>query len=97
MTHKVLLREVREGDLAALFEHQADPEAARMAAFPSRDRDAFMAHWAKLLVNGAVTKRTILCEDQVAGNIVSFDRDGHRSATGSAGNTGAEASPPGLC
>ncbi len=78
MTHEALLRELSEGDLSVLFEHQADPEAARMAAFPSRDRDAFMAHWAKLLVNDAVTKRTVLFEGRVAGNIVSFDRDGHR-------------------
>src|SRR5205085_7095250 len=43
---RVALRPVRESDLPVLFEHQADPEAARMAAFPSRDRQAFIAHWA---------------------------------------------------
>src|SRR5207244_9942675 len=31
------------------FEHQLDAEATRMAAFPSRDRDAFMAHWARIM------------------------------------------------
>ena len=49
-----------------------------MADFPSRDRDAFMAHWAKLMADEAVTKRVILFADQVVGNIASFDRDGQR-------------------
>ena len=39
------LRDVHEDDLATLFEHQRDPEAARMAAFSPRERDAFMTHW----------------------------------------------------
>jgi RimJ/RimL family protein N-acetyltransferase len=78
MAREVSLRDVSEGDLSLLYEHQADPVAAGMAAFPSRDRDAFMTHWAKLMVNDTVTKRTILFRDGVAGNIVSFDREGHR-------------------
>jgi len=45
----IRLRDVTAGDLPAFFEHQRDPEANRMAAFPARDRDAFMAHWAKIL------------------------------------------------
>jgi RimJ/RimL family protein N-acetyltransferase len=39
----VRLRRVRVDDLPVLFEHQLDPEANRMANFPPRDRDAFMA------------------------------------------------------
>ena len=74
----VVLRELKEGDLPILFEHQADPEAARMADFPSRERDAFMAHWAKLMADEAVTKRVILFGGKVVGNIASFDRDGQR-------------------
>lgn len=35
------LRDVVEGDLLAFFEHQRDPEANAMAAFPARDRKAF--------------------------------------------------------
>jgi len=41
----VFLRDVVEGDLPDFFDHQRDPEATRMAAFPARDRDAFMVHW----------------------------------------------------
>jgi len=76
MKSEVQLREVTEADLPILFEHQSDPEAARMAAFPSRDREAFMAHWARILANPKVTARTILFEGQVAGNILSFEKSG---------------------
>ena len=47
MRNKVTLRKVRKADLTVFYEQQLDPEATRMAAFPSRGRDAFMAHWAK--------------------------------------------------
>ena len=33
----------------AFFEHQREPEANRMAAFPARDREAFDARWRRLL------------------------------------------------
>jgi RimJ/RimL family protein N-acetyltransferase len=74
----VLLRDVIESDLPIFFEHQLDPEATRMADFPPRDRDAFMAHWSRILVNDAIVKKTILFEGKVAGNIVSFILDGER-------------------
>ena len=35
-----VLREVVDSDLDAFFEHQREPEANRMAAFPARDREA---------------------------------------------------------
>jgi RimJ/RimL family protein N-acetyltransferase len=66
---KISLREVRSDDLPILFEHQLDPEATRMAAFPSRDRAAFMAHWAKIMANPACATRAILLGGQVVGNI----------------------------
>ena len=37
----VEIRPVQLDDLETLYEHQADPIAAEMAAFPSRDRDVF--------------------------------------------------------
>jgi len=49
MTNDVLLRDVQDSDLPVFFEQQLDPQATRMAAFPSRSRDAFMAHWKKSL------------------------------------------------
>ncbi|TDJ74552.1 MAG: N-acetyltransferase [Planctomycetota bacterium] len=75
----VLLRDVTESDLPVFYEHQLDPEAARMAAFPARDREAFMAHWKKkVLGDHAVVKQTILFDDQVAGHIVCFEQSGRR-------------------
>lgn len=68
----VSLREVRVSDLPILFEHQRDPEGARMAAFPSREREAFMAHWTKILANPACATRAILFNGNLAGNIVAW-------------------------
>jgi len=61
-----------------LFEHQRDPDANRMAAFPARDREAFMSHWAKILADEAIIKKAIVFGGQVAGNVVSFELDGER-------------------
>jgi RimJ/RimL family protein N-acetyltransferase len=66
---EVCLREVRVSDLPILFEHQLNPEAARMAAFPSRNRDAFMAHWTKIMASPTGTLRTVLFGENVAGHI----------------------------
>lgn len=49
-TSDVTLRDVIASDLPIFFEHQLDLEATRMAAFPARDREAFMAHWTRILV-----------------------------------------------
>jgi RimJ/RimL family protein N-acetyltransferase len=66
---RVSLREVRAYDLPILFEHQLDPEGARMAVFKSRDSDAFMAHWTKIMANPACATRVILADGNVAGHI----------------------------
>ncbi len=75
----ITLREVAQEDLPIFFEHQLDAEATRMAAFPSRDRDAFMAHWAKIMrkeTNPTGILKTILADDTVAGNIVYWEAAG---------------------
>lgn len=77
-TGDVRLRDVTAGDLPLFFEHQLDPEAARMAAFPVRDRETFMAHWTRILGDDSIIKRTILVDGRVAGNIVSFEHSGER-------------------
>jgi RimJ/RimL family protein N-acetyltransferase len=68
----VLLREVTEDDLPVLFEHQREPEANRMAAFAARNREAFMAHWTKILADEDVTTKTIVVDGEVAGNVGSW-------------------------
>ncbi len=75
----VTLREVTQEDLPIFFEHQLDAEATRMAAFPSRDRDAFMAHWAKIMsreTNETGILNTILADGTVAGNIIYWEAEG---------------------
>ncbi|OJF10632.1 hypothetical protein BG844_30985 [Couchioplanes caeruleus subsp. caeruleus] len=73
------LRAVEDSDLDVLFGHQADPEAAEMAAFVSRDREQFDAHWAKIRLDDAVVLRTIVANGVVAGGISSWqDDDGRR-------------------
>jgi len=79
MGDEVRLRNVERNDLPIFYVQQLDPDAARMAAFPSRDRAAFDAHWAtNILGNPAAITRTILLGGQVAGNIGSWPRDGIR-------------------
>jgi RimJ/RimL family protein N-acetyltransferase len=74
----VTLRGVEEDDLSIFFEDQLDPDANRMGGFTPRDRDAFMAHWAKIMDDPNVITRTVLFEGEVAGNVVSFDGEDHR-------------------
>ena len=72
------LRGVSEDDLPIFFEHQRDPVANRMAAFPPRERDAFMTHWGSILRDASVIVRTIELDGDVAGNVVLFGFEGRR-------------------
>ncbi|MET0202384.1 MAG: GNAT family N-acetyltransferase, partial [Gaiellaceae bacterium] len=73
-----VLRDVEPADLDAFFEHQSDPEAVAMAAFPARDRESFDAHWARLLADDSLVTRTIVDDGAVAGNIGCWEQDGRR-------------------
>ena len=75
---EIRLRDVEDADLPVFFAHQSDPEATAIAAFTARDREAFLAHWARIRSDPAVVTRTILRAGDVAGNIVSFEQDGAR-------------------
>jgi RimJ/RimL family protein N-acetyltransferase len=74
----VRIRDVDDGDLELFFQHQLDPEALRMAVFPARDRDGFMAHWATIRADQTVVAQTIVADDHVAGNLVSWEQSGRR-------------------
>jgi RimJ/RimL family protein N-acetyltransferase len=78
MASKIQLRDVIETDLPVFFEQQLDPEAAQMAAFPSRNEEDFMRHWAKIMADQSVQIKTILFDGEVAGNIVCFEQLGER-------------------
>ncbi len=78
MANEIRLRQVEESDLPIFFLNQLDPEASQMAAFPARDKDAFEAHWAKILADRNNIVRTILCDGHVAGNIGSWQQSGEQ-------------------
>jgi RimJ/RimL family protein N-acetyltransferase len=84
-TKSIVLRDVMMSDLPIFFDQQLDPEANRMAAFTRKDpadRDAFMAHWAKILRDETITIQTILFDGQVAGSVLSYvDEDGQREVS----------------
>jgi RimJ/RimL family protein N-acetyltransferase len=73
-----VLRDVIESDLDAFYEHQREPEATEMALFPARDRKAFDAHWRRILADDSLIKKTIVHDEQVAGNIGCWEQDGRR-------------------
>jgi RimJ/RimL family protein N-acetyltransferase len=74
-----MLRNVVEGDLRTFFEHQRDPEATSMAAYPAKEWDDFVSHWRhKVLGDKANEARTILVDDQVAGYVASWEQEGRR-------------------
>ena len=74
----VKLRPVREDDLEVFYRQQRDPVATAMAAFPERERDAFLAHWHDIMARDDVLLRTVAADGQVAGNMVSFEQSGRR-------------------
>jgi len=78
VTHEVGLRSVEDGDLDVFFDHQVDPKAIEMAAFPARDKDQFAAHWAKIRADDTAVVRTIVADGMVAGNIGSWQQNGQR-------------------
>jgi RimJ/RimL family protein N-acetyltransferase len=78
------LREVRDEDLAVLFEQWADPVAARMAAFTApdhMDRDAFERRWTRLRADETLITRAIVVDGEVAGTIGSWGDPGEREVT----------------
>jgi RimJ/RimL family protein N-acetyltransferase len=78
---EIVLRDAVEADVPFFFEHQLDPEATRMAAFPSREREEFTAHWLRTLAREDATAKTIVVDGEVAGNIGCWT-DGDRRLVG---------------
>ncbi len=80
----ITLREVIDSDLSLFFEFQLDSTANHMAAFTAKDpadRDAFDAHWERILGDEKIVIQTILFEEQVAGHIATFERSGEQEIT----------------
>jgi len=74
----VVLRRVEPADVALFFEHQRDPGAGAMAAFPTRAWETHEAQWTRILADDDVVARTVLVDGEVAGNVVSWVADGRR-------------------
>ena len=74
----VELRPVEPDDLPVFFEDQADPVAAAMAVFAPKDREAFDAHWARILRGEGNVVRTVELDGDPVGNVVSWEHDGQR-------------------
>ena len=80
----VALRDVTEDDLPTFFEQQLDPIASHMAAFTTKDpsdKDAFAAHWTKILTDDTITIKTILIDGCMAGHVAQFERFGEPEVT----------------
>jgi RimJ/RimL family protein N-acetyltransferase len=73
-----MLREVIPADLPIHFEQQRDPASVAMAVVPARSREAFDAHWERLLGDPSVIVRSVVADGEVVGSAVSFLRSGER-------------------
>lgn len=78
MQRMISLRDVDEADWPILFEHQRDPIACEMAAFPPRDHDAFIAHQQKIRADETAFTQVVVVDGEVAGSIASFIMMGQR-------------------
>jgi RimJ/RimL family protein N-acetyltransferase len=76
---QVTLRPVQPADIETFYEQQLDPIASDMAAFPSREREAFFGHWTNtIMTNRRGVARSILADGVVCGHIVSWVDDEHQ-------------------
>ena len=77
---EIILRNVMEDDLQVFFKFQQDRDANYMAAFTSKDPsdwNSFSKHWNKVLLNKNIIKQTIIVENNVVGNVLSFEQFGN--------------------
>lgn len=84
MTDALQLREVTDHDLSIFFEQLRDPVACHMAAFTAKDpadRDAFMAHWAKIRRDDTIVIRTITVAGEAVGHVLSFEQFAEREVS----------------
>ena len=75
----VTLRAATDSDTETLYAFQAEPESSAMAAFPSRDREAFEAHHAKVLADSTNVFCVIEADDVVVGWIGSWNAGDDRA------------------
>lgn len=69
------LRKSIEEDLPLFFDHQADEDAIKMAAFTSKDpfdKQAYLTKWQKLLKNPEINSQTILVDEIIVGCVAKY-------------------------
>ena len=79
MPAKLFLRDVANDDLEVFFQNQLDQEANQMAAFTAKDpndKEAFNAHWQKILKDKTVIIKTIILNGEVAGSVLGYEDEG---------------------
>ena len=85
---EITLRQVEPADLEIYFQNQLDPESNWMAAFTAKDpadREAFDAHWARIMADETVVIRTIESEGRVVGSVLKYEMDGEAEISYSVG------------
>lgn len=79
MANTIFIRDVIEEDLKIFFEQQRDPAANLMAGFPARNAEDFASHWKnKVFANTTTITKTIVFNECVAGDLVSWEQNGKR-------------------
>ena len=76
---EITLRPVESADLEIFYLNNKDPESVQMAAFTAKDptdREAFDAHWARIMAADTVIIRTIEYQDKVAGSVLKYEMEG---------------------
>ncbi|MFN2198310.1 MAG: GNAT family N-acetyltransferase [Anaerolineales bacterium] len=84
MNELLELREVLPADLEVFFANMQEPEAVYMAAFTAKDpadREAFEAHWERILADPQIVIRTIVVDGRVAGSVLSYVMEGAREVS----------------
>ncbi|WP_082034241.1 GNAT family N-acetyltransferase [Cohnella kolymensis] len=84
MDNDVFLRDIQADDLPIFFEQQLDATANFMAAFTAKepgDKDAFKAHWEKIINKETIIKKTIIYHGKVAGHVSSFEQFGEQEVS----------------
>ncbi|MGH3739424.1 MAG: GNAT family N-acetyltransferase [Micromonosporaceae bacterium] len=76
---RLTLRELTDADHPVLFEHQRDPESAKMAAVPIREWQPYLERRRQTLADPEVVLRAIEIDGVLVGDIVSFPIDGVRA------------------
>ena len=68
----IRLRPATDDDIPILYAFQADPVASEMAAFPSRDREAFEAHHRKVQADPTTRYAVVEADGVVVGWVGSW-------------------------